>query len=405
MIRTTMDGGRGGGVMSLEERGAFGLAKHPRVEAVAARGWGCLAAGRARSLVGAVVLTLVAGVSSYAPAGTAKASVTFPGHIGKIAVVVTDPRDVLRPTNVMTMSRTGSHRRLITHTRTGRDSGPTNVAFSPDGRRIVFDQRACGDTCHSSVGLMSSSGYHRHLITHRSQGFDTNFGFSPDGSRVGFTRDGDLFVAGAHGGRAKRMTHYGIGVAANNPGFSPDGKRILFSRFEASYRDGVAASSETVCIIAIASREQTCVADGSSPQWAPNGRAILFTDADGSGISRMGPDGSERKRLISGPRLRPMAVAPNGRHFAFLRETANGRTLFVAKSDGTRRRAIMHDTNDFEASIDMAFSPDARQVVYRRDARTRLYLSRIDGSHDTRIRVTPQRLEGPSGSLAWAPSA
>jgi Tol biopolymer transport system component len=351
------------------------------------------------------VFSLVAGLCASAPAGPAKASITFPGHNGRIAVVVTDPKDASRPTNVMTMSPAGSHRRLITHTRAGRDSGPTNVAFSPDGRRIVFDQRACGDTCHYNVGLMSSGGSHRHLITHHSHGFDTNFGFSPDGSRVGFTRDGDLFVVGTRRGRAKRLTHYGIGVAANSPAFSPDGERVLFSKFEATYRDGVAATSETICVVAIEGDEQTCVADGSSPQWALNGRAILFTDADGSGISRMRPDGSGRRRLISGPRVRLLAFAPDGGHLAFLRETANGRALFVAKPDGTRRRAIMHDTEDFEAGIDMAFSPDARQVVYRRGARTRLYFSRIDGSHDKRIRVVPERLEGPSGSLAWAPSA
>ena len=349
-------------------------------------------------------ISLIAGLGAPALTGTATASATFPGKSGRIAVVVTDPRDASRPTNVMTMSQDGSHRTLITHTRAGREAGPTNVAFSPDGRRIVFDRRACGDTCHSNIGVMSSNGSHTRLLTQRRGGFDTNFGFSPGGSRIGFTRDGrDIFVVSAHGGRPQRLTHYGAGVAAIGPSFSPDGRTVLFDKFEATYRNGIAASTDTICVVAIASREESCLGAGSSPGWAPGGRSILFTDPDNSGISAMRPDGSDTTVLISGSRMRPLAFSPDGKHFAFLRETATGRRLFIAKSDGTQRRTITHDRKDFEDSFDLAFSPDAQQVIYRRGGRTAFYASRIAGSHEKRIPVTPRRIEGPSGSLAWAP--
>jgi len=342
----------------------------------------------------ALSISLIAGLGALALTGAATAADTFPGKNGRIAVVVTDRNDPSRPTNVMTMSPNGSYSKLITHTPSGRDAGPTNVAFSPDGRRIVFDRRACRETCHYNVGVMNSKGAHMHRLTTRRHGFDTNFGFSPDGSRIGFIRDsGEISVVGAHGGSRERLTHYGVGVSASSPSFSPDGKSVLFDKFEGSYH---------VCMVAIASRDETCLGEGSSPRWAPGGQAIVFTDADGSGIATMRPDGSDRTRLISGSRMRPLAFSPDGRHFAFLREAGTGRTLFVAKPDGTRQRAITHDRKDFEDSFDVAFSPNAKKVIYRRGGRKGFYSSRTDGSHEKRILVTPRRIEGPSGSLAWA---
>jgi Tol biopolymer transport system component len=108
--------------------------------------------------------------------------------------------------------------------------------------------------------------------------------------------------------------------------------------------------------------------------------------------------------------LRPLAFSPDGAHLAFLREDrgdadSERRTLFIAKSDGTRRRAITRDRKDFEDSFDVAFSPDGKNVIYRRDGRKGLYAGRLDGSHTKRILVTPRRIQGPGGSLAWAPRA
>lgn len=344
-------------------------------------------------------IAAIAGIGASALAGTATASATFPGRDGRIAAVVTDRDDPARPTNVLTMSPDGKHRRVITHTRPGRDGGPTNVGFSPDGRWMVFDRRACPDACHYNVGVMRADGSHVRLLTRRRHGSDANFGFSPDGSQVGFTRDlGQIFVAGARSGHPQRLIRYGPGVAVTSLSFSPDGGSVLFGRFAA------ADSSSTICTVTIASREETCLGEGSSPRWAPNGRAILFTDSDGSGISRMRPDGSDRTRLISGSRMRVLAFSPDGRRFAYLRETAKGRKLYVAKPDGTHRRAITHDGQDYEASFDMAFSPDSKHLIYRSGWwRKGFYSSRIDGSHAKRIRVTPRLIEGPSGSLAWGP--
>jgi Tol biopolymer transport system component len=349
--------------------------------------------------------SLVAGLGGAALAETATASATFPGKNGQIAVVVTDPHDAARATNVLTMSHRGSHRELITHTRAGHEAGPTNVAFSADGRRMVFDRRVCHDVCHSNVGVMRSDGSHVRLVTTRRHGFDTNFGFTTDGSLVGFTRDArEILVAGAKRGHAKRLARYAPGVAITSASFSPDGESVVFGKFESSYEDGTSSTSERVCVIAIASREETCLAEGSTPRWAPNGRSILFTGPGYSGIHRMRPDGSHERVLIAGDaRMRPLDFAPNGRHFAFLREVSSGTKIYVAKWDGTHRRTISHDRKFFENSFDVAFSPDSKQVIYRRGTRKSFYVSRIDGSHDKGIRVTPRRLEGPSGSLAWAP--
>lgn len=348
-----------------------------------------------------VSISVAAGLGAAALAGTATASPTFPGENGRMAVVVTRPDDASRPTDVMTMNPDGSHRKLIVHTRAKRDAGPTNIAFSPNGRRMVFDRRACPDGCHYNVGVVSSGGSHRRLLTRRRHGFDTNFGFSPDGHRIGFVRGfGDIYVVGTHGRHKKRLTHYAPGVAVTDRSFSPDSRSVYFHKFVAGQQAG---SSDTICVVTISSRQESCLGEGSYPRWAPDGRSILFTDPSASGIYTMKPDGSDRTLLISGSRVRPLEFSPDGKHFAYLRETRTGRKVYVAKSDGTQRRTITHDHDDFEASLDMAFSPDGKRLIYRGGSRKRVYASRIDGSHHKRIGVTPWRLEAPNGVLAWAP--
>jgi len=126
------------------------------------------------------------------------------------------------------IDRDGSNARNLT-----RDSATNyEMAWSPDGRRIVFASTREGDW---EIYVMAADGAGSQRLTY-SPGRDAHPAFTPDGSRImfqsprdyGIADEVDLYVMDADGGNQRRL------VVA--PGFdgvpvpSPDGQRIAFQR-------------------------------------------------------------------------------------------------------------------------------------------------------------------------------
>ena len=101
-----------------------------------------------------------------------------------------------------------------------------SLDVSADGATIVFE--ALGD-----LYTVPIEGGEAKAIT-RGMAFDSQPAFSPDGSRIAFLSDRDgsenLWIMGADGSNAKKLSKGGDRIEFASPSWSPDGSHVIVSR-------------------------------------------------------------------------------------------------------------------------------------------------------------------------------
>src|SRR5581483_11525859 len=84
--------------------------------------------------------------------------------------------------------------------------------WSPDGKTIAYSRlaRSHGQTLGGEIYSVPAAGGAQRRITNGAGGYDELLGWSPDGKQLAFERIeagvGAVFVTGATGGAAKRLT-------------------------------------------------------------------------------------------------------------------------------------------------------------------------------------------------------
>jgi Tol biopolymer transport system component len=125
------------------------------------------------------------------------------------------------------MNADGSGPRNLTHT---PEAGESRPAWSPDGQRIAFGQLA-GPPWEVRVVVMNADGSGKHAVTQNLHKIGdalwtgTTIGWSPDGRRIAFDDDDAIYVVNADGSELRRL--------AQNAAFqswSPDGRKLIFVR-------------------------------------------------------------------------------------------------------------------------------------------------------------------------------
>jgi WD40-like Beta Propeller Repeat len=171
---------------------------------------------------------------------------------------------------------------------------------SPDGTRIVlegFDQGVFTRDGIYTVRASDGGGLHR-----LTWGPDSYPQYSPDGTQVVFMRTkagvqpdgaGALFVVGAQGTDARRITPWGS--AFLDQAWSPDGRWIVFQRpygeLVLVHPDGSDLHAVPVDLPAgLGARE---------PSWSPNGDWIVFSlgQSGAASIYAVRPDGARLTRV------------------------------------------------------------------------------------------------------------
>ena len=108
--------------------------------------------------------------------------------------------------DVFVADANGTHIGAITHT---DDEDETSPSWSPDGRRLVFEQEG-------KIAVVRADGSKPRIL---AQGEEP--AWSPGGRRIAFQRAGDLFVVAAAGGRPRALT---TSVSWElSPAWAPDG--------------------------------------------------------------------------------------------------------------------------------------------------------------------------------------
>lgn len=135
--------------------------------------------------------------------GRARRRLTFGGgqapdwsSRGQIAFVRYGSDGFSLPANVFVMSARGGRARLVAR-------ATADPSWSPDGRWLAVSARLGGRT---NVLLMSGSGRHRRLLTRRGGATPV---WSPDGKSIAFVRDQHLCLLRLRDGRVRRLAKLG----------------------------------------------------------------------------------------------------------------------------------------------------------------------------------------------------
>jgi Tol biopolymer transport system component len=186
----------------------------------------------------------------------------------------------------------------------------TNPAWSPDGSRIAFTRWPEGPASEGgdrvAIWAMSSDGSDLERLT-LGPGLADHAAWSPDGDHIAFSRyviSRDayvIFTMEAHAEEVRRfhtVTEAPYGVSSTSPSWSPDGRRIAFVRDSDQNRLG---DRDLYLVDSTGGNLERVTAEGGSyydPTWSPDGASIAFIR--GTQVSVISLDGRDLQTLASG---------------------------------------------------------------------------------------------------------
>jgi Tol biopolymer transport system component len=275
------------------------------------------------------------------------------------------------------MAPDGSDRRRLTETEPADNdaAGASSPAWSPDGTRIAYAAQVGTleeDQSLSEIYVMNADGSDRRRLT-TNEDFDGDPVWSPDGQRLAFThatgigtdavRSG-IAVMNADGGPPRQITHARGGKFDGTPAWSPDGSRIAFTRATFGEED---ATFDLFTVASDGTGLEKIVSGGGDPSWSPDGTRIAYSSirdrlgitcfqecATSGEIYVADADGKRQRRLTrtEADEGSP-AWSPDGRRIAFVSDESDRRAheneIYVMDADGDRvRRLTQNQVWDLE---------------------------------------------------------
>jgi len=247
--------------------------------------------------------------------------------------------------------------------------------WSPDAARILLSVTNNPDPSTNGLyTVRSSDGRKLTRVTTAPDTYsDLPFGYSPDGSRILFTRVSDffphaLYAVNPNGTGLLRLSPPELSVVDNesydviSADWSPDGSQVAFG---AAWKDG-----------------------------RGRGTALYVVNADGTGLRQITP---------SGIGALSAQWSPDDRQIAF---TSKGRAdpqVWVVNADGTGLAKITKGTDRSVSSFPV-WSPDSAKLLFERmdPSSNALWTINRDGSGLSKLADIPM---GTSTNYAWGTAA
>ncbi|HWN17289.1 MAG TPA: hypothetical protein VNO19_00095 [Gemmatimonadales bacterium] len=278
---------------------------------------------------------------------------------------------------VFTINPDGSGLRQLTP----NDEAESNPVWSPDGRRILF-------TNDVDLYVMNADGSGRVKLVDGDVGiFDQRW--SPDGQMIAYAdlREADedlvsdLWVIRADGtGKIK------LDEQASEPSWAPDARRIVYATANQSDPRLRIVNADGTGDVPLTTRA------AFQPAWSPDGTQIAFVTPGGRDIFLINPDGTDEVNLTRGRgEDEGPSWSPDGSRLVFTTvrvDNEEGSEIAIMGRDGSDRRSLTDNGGfDFEA----AWSPEGSKIVFTRFGRddAEIYIMNADGGNQTNLSRRP----------------
>ncbi len=209
------------------------------------------------------------------------------------------------------------------------EAGPT---WAPDGKSIAFTATTFrpDGTAISEISVMTRNGSKRRLLFRTpSRGADvTDLAWSPDGRRLAFTwvrgNAWHLWLLHLDGSIDPLTSELG-----QHASWAPDGKRLVYDGPGGIFVRNVETGK---------TRYVSGTADAAYPLWSPNGRWLVVASLNRAinqfdALDVMTPTGAKRQQLVKGGVVSPVAWAPTSNAILFGRSQGSkglgARQLFI----------------------------------------------------------------------------
>ena len=184
---------------------------------------------------------------------------------------------------------------------------------------------------------------------------------SPEGMRIVYVRDSNLWIMNDAGGGRNQLTHFTVvkrlPSGAQHPSWSPDGKRIVFRGIPTERRGGIFVVNADGSNL----KQLTTNWLDDEPDWSPDGHHIVFTSRPHLWV--MEPDGQNAHPLTLGnlgdavefsPRW-----SPKGDQIAYLLGGSGVPKIRMIGANGENPRSLDVD------SYNLAWSRDGKFLYFQ----------------------------------------
>jgi TolB protein len=267
----------------------------------------------------------------------------------------------------------------LTNLTDSSDAEESNFIWSPDGSKIGFlsyDYTNFG----ISFCAMDADGSNLTVLTNVSGEHVNSFAWSPDSSKLIFsastssseTSTSEVFVINADG--TGRTNVSGTDGYNTDPAWSPDGTQISFTR--AHYFSNSPSTSDIYVADADGTNQvQIAHAEGDldvGAFWSPDGTQLAFTRylADNTtSVYLVLPDGSDIRRLLADTDVQTFYPlwSPDGSKLTFSSYGPDGELFETIDADGTGRTTIYSSPqNSLSYSVGgWQWSPDGTKLAFQ----------------------------------------